>query len=354
MARREDRPAGFGGGGVSGESELWPESYPGAPPITVPGTGRSVPVVTPPPPKKEETPPVVPPKTEEPVNTQRPPEVAGDRKPAATRSVTGQSPIPVPRTNHGAGMNMATWVKIYEDWGRDMMRAGFLPDQLPAIVAAAGEEFPKSLVATFNAQDALGPRADMLQQYDLNEGMQRSVPHRNADYPEGTGYGEWQAIPDNVRQAQNDFFNWAYDPANEAWINKFGGHAFAAWMASPTGRGAPGALQGFGNVNPVAAKTPVPVTDPAVTYPDQPTASASIGHPLATSVQSLTNSLSNPIGFGSSALGTAPGGPSIIRTSSVPSPVKTAPPVAGQSGAAAQRDPSQPAKRGAWYSGFGM
>lgn len=328
----QEVPSGFGGNAVRSN------------PATVP-----VPImIQPPVPKKEEPPPV-------PVDVRRPPDVAGDRKPAATASVTGQKPLPVPITNHGAGMNMAQWVKVYEGWGRDMLRAGFLPDQLPAIVAAAGEEFPKSLVATFNAQDQLGPRADMLQQYDLQgAGAQRSVPHRNADYPGGTGYGEWQPIPENVRQAQNDFFSWAYDPANYDWINKFGGHAFTAWMASPTGRGAPGALQGFGgNVNPVAAKTPapvVPVTDPPPpTYPDSPTASASIHQ----HVQGLTNSLSNPIGFGGNITGTAPGGPTKLRTTSTSTPARTTTPATVDSGATAQRDPSQPKQRG-WYSGFGM
>jgi hypothetical protein len=280
---------------VRRQGEIWPANA-----VGFGGPGKEeTPINTEPPPKKEPKVPPVPPVPEE--NTQRPPEVAGDRKPAATQSVTGQAPIPVPRTNRGAGMNMAEWVHTYEDWGRDMLRLGFLPDQLPAIVAAAGEEFPKSLVATFNAQDQLGPRADMLQQYDLAAGQQRSYPHNNADYPGGTGFGDWQAIPDNVRSAQNDFFNWAYDPANADWINKFGGHAYSAWMASPSGRGASGALQkqqGFGTpppVTPVAPTPPVP-TEPVPAFPDSPTATASIGKPKST--QQITNELSaygNPL-----------------------------------------------------------
>jgi hypothetical protein len=323
-------------GQVSSQGEIWPENAGGAvgfgavpkpttptgavprttaPVVTDPGNNPHArpkpvpPVVVPP---KDDTPPP-------PVDVRRPPDVAGDRKPAATQSVTGQKPIPIPRTNNGEGMNMATWVHIWEEWGREMLRVGFLPDQLPAIAEAQGEHFPKSLVATFNAQDQLGPRADMLQQYDLAAGQQRSYPHINADYPEGTGFGEWQAIPDNVRSAQNDFFNWAYDPANAAWIDKFGGHAYAAWMASPSGRGAPFALQkqqGFGTpVTPTTPVPPVPVVPvpekPA--FPDSPTATASIGKPK--SMQQITNELSaygNPVlgggggdlstmGFGGSA-----------------------------------------------------
>lgn len=289
MARGEE-------GRVRRQSELWPEGTTG-----FGGPGKEeVPITNEPPEKPPKKPPTESPKEE---NKQRPPEVAGDRKPAATQSLTGNRPLPIPRTNNGEGMNMATWVSIWQDWGREMLRLGFLPDQLPAIAEAQGEHFPKSLVATFNAQDALGPNADMLQQYDYDHFQQRSYPHKNADYPEGTGFGEWGPIPQNVLQSHNDFYSWKENPANYAWIDKFGGHAYTAWMASPTGRGAPFALQqnqqGFGSpvspVTPVVPKPDVPVT-PVPRYPDSPTATASVPR----STQRITNELS---GYGNPLLG---------------------------------------------------
>ncbi len=148
----------------------------------------------------------------------------------------GRGDWPVPITNHGAGMNMAQWVSTYEKFANDMMMAGWNIQDVKRIVEEAGETFPKSLLASTTSKNALFPGANMLFEYDLDNKMKRSFPHKNADYPEGTGYGEWVPMEADEIAQQQDYYNWKEDHANYSMIdNQFQGNAYNAWLANSRG-----------------------------------------------------------------------------------------------------------------------
>lgn len=130
---------------------------------------------------------------------------------------------------------MAKWVGTFEDWAEKMMMMGYKVDDLPGIAAQAGETFPKNLIASIKAKNSLFPGADMLYEYDLDNYMKRSYPHKNADYPEGTGYGEWVKMDPSEMAAQKSYYGWKENPANYGSIGQFGENPYNAWLANSRG-----------------------------------------------------------------------------------------------------------------------
>lgn len=163
----------------------------------------------------------------------------------------------VPQTNNGEGMNMAKWVGIWEEWMNRMLSNGFQVKDLPAIAAQHGEQFPKSLLATATSKNTLFPSANMLFEYDLDNKMKRSYPHNNADYPGGTGYGEWQPMDQSEVQSANDYYAWRENPKNYDFIdNKFGGNAYNAYLSAGNGYKVQSALGSGAKVSNGAAAKP--------------------------------------------------------------------------------------------------
>lgn len=142
------------------------------------------------------------------------------------------NPYGVPITNNGAGQNMAQWVGTYERWMNDMMGMGWNIDDIVKMTQDAGETFPKSLIATAHSKNALFPSANMLYEYDLDNHMRRSMPHNNADYPNGTGYGEWEPMTAGEQADARNYYAWRENPANYSTIdNQYKGNAYNAYLA---------------------------------------------------------------------------------------------------------------------------
>lgn len=142
------------------------------------------------------------------------------------------NPYGVPITNNGAGQNDAQWVGTYERWMNDMMGMGWNINDIVKMAQDVGETFPKNLIATAHSKNALFPSANMLYEYDLDNHMRRSQPHKNADYPEGTGYGEWEPMTAAEQQDAKNYYAWRENPANYATIDKqYQGNAYNAYLA---------------------------------------------------------------------------------------------------------------------------
>jgi len=170
---------------------------------------------------------------------------------------------PVPITNHGEGMNMAKWVGIYQEFAERMMMQGWRIEDVKKMVEQAGETFPKSLLASTHANNSLFPGANSLMEYDLAGRKKRSFPHKNADYPEGTGPGEWEDMSGDEVGRANDFWNWKENPANASFIDKFGtDNAYNAWLAYSRGN----SLRTFGDspVTNTQSQVPGAVATPQV------------------------------------------------------------------------------------------
>lgn len=153
------------------------------------------------------------------------------------------NPWPVPITHQGEGMNMAQWVGIYEDWAQKMMGMGYKVDDLPGIVAQAGEIFPKNLIASIHAKDQLFPGADMLYEYDMT-GHQKRRPYDSHDWSKGMM--PWEAMDPSEIGAANSYHSWANDPNNAGYESAFGDHNYNAWLAAQHGSQARSGIGGFG------------------------------------------------------------------------------------------------------------
>lgn len=251
-----------------------------------------------------------------------------------------------------AQTNQAKWIGTTENISEQLMQMGYpLQDIERMYFDAVGEPYPRSLHNSILAKNQLFPGADMLFEYDLDHHMKRSYPHRNADYPQGTGYGDWVAMDPAEVTAVNQYFDWRNNPANEWMINQANGNPYQAWLMrsgdrfkTPYWDPAKGASRTpFNTTAPVAPTTP--------TFPDQPTATSGFGTPPApvnptappkTSVQALTNSLTTspglPPGFGTGVSAYNPGQLTPgTPTTATPSAPKirgggTAPPLFSQEG----------------------
>lgn len=168
----------------------------------------------------------------------------------------GAGDWPVPRTNNGAGMNMAQWVQAWENWAYPMMAAGWNIDDLVKMAAAEGEQFPKSLISTIKAKNTLFPQADPMAEYDLDNKMKRSFPHSSKEGEKG--YGEWVPMEPWELQQANDYYAWRENPANYRTIDQdFRGNAYNAYLAATKNlHQAPGAAtaRSLGQVNNGAAR----------------------------------------------------------------------------------------------------
>lgn len=177
--------------------------------------------------------------------------------------------------NDGHDMKMSDWINIWQEWANNMMRDGVDFREFPRIAREGGLTFPKNLMAAIASKNTLFPDENQGYEYDLTNHMRRSFPHKNAEYPEGTGPGEWESMTPGELQSANAYYAWREDPRNFALIDgKFGGNPFNAWMATVNGRNNSGARSagiapgstlasnnssntaGFGNVQPHFADKP--------------------------------------------------------------------------------------------------
>lgn len=175
--------------------------------------------------------------------------------------------VPVPVTNNGAGMNMATWVSIYQQWMYQMLAQGYKIEDLPKIAKAAGETFPKSLVSTVEGQNALFPGANPgAWQYDLDHFQKRSQPHNSLEGPKG--YGEWQPMDPQEIQAANTYHAWKEDPKNAGIIAQYGDNPMNAYYAVQGGAKGPQTPTLSGMASSSSAGSPKGQTGWFVQYPN--------------------------------------------------------------------------------------
>lgn len=140
---------------------------------------------------------------------------------------------PVPRTNNGANMNMATWVGTYESWANQMMSLGYKLNDIISMVKQAGETWPKNLTASITSKNTLFPGADMLYRYDLDNHMKQSYDHNNADGH--VGAGEWVPMDASEVDAANKYYAWRENPANAGVIAQYGDNPYNAYVAATHG-----------------------------------------------------------------------------------------------------------------------
>jgi len=137
-----------------------------------------------------------------------------------------------PRAPAGGWKNDAHWIGNVQAWAEDMMQRGFgLGDFAKIYQNEIGEPFPKNLRNTILGNNWLFPGQNALYEYDLDNQRRRSMPHRNRDYPEGTGYGEWEDMMQGERDSASQYYNWRNNSGNEWMINEMGGNPYQAWRA---------------------------------------------------------------------------------------------------------------------------
>jgi hypothetical protein len=142
------------------------------------------------------------------------------------------NPWPVPATHNGEGMNMAQWVGTFEDWAEKMMGMGYKVDDLPGIAAQAGETFPRNLIASIKAKNALFPGADMLYEYDMT-GHEKRRPWDSHDFSKG--YMPWEQMDPSEIAAANSYHSWANNPSNAGYESSFGDNNYNAYLAATHG-----------------------------------------------------------------------------------------------------------------------
>jgi hypothetical protein len=144
--------------------------------------------------------------------------------------------IAPPKEPPGGWKNQAQWIGNVEYWSEEMFKLGYSLDDLKKIYQSdIGEPFPRNLENSIKAKNWLFPGADMLQEYDLQHHQKRSYPHKNAEYPEGTGYGEWTPMDPSEIAAANQYTDWRNNPGHEWMLGATAadpeGNPYQAWLA---------------------------------------------------------------------------------------------------------------------------